>query len=134
MRLWSGRLHRWWPSLLMMTAIFAFSSIPSSEMPNFGLWDFVAKKGGHALGYGLLALTYRRGFGPDKRLLWRAWILAVGYSATDEFHQSMVPGRNSSLMDIGIDAFGSALALALANFHLSKSSRRGPSNPNPENH
>ena len=42
----------------MMAAIFAFSSIPSVELPNFGLLDYLVKKGAHALGYGLLALSY----------------------------------------------------------------------------
>jgi hypothetical protein len=53
-------LWRWGAALLMMAAIFGFSSIPSAEMPDFGLLDTLVKKGGHALGYGLLALLSAR--------------------------------------------------------------------------
>ena len=103
----------------MMAAIFAFSSIPSTEMPRFGLMDFLIKKGGHALGYGLLALTYLRGLKGERRevvsrRLFVAWLLATLYSATDEFHQSFVPGRHPAVTDVMIDSIGAALGLILA--------------------
>ena len=49
---------RWFPGVLLMSVIFIFSSIPSKEMPSFGSWDVLVKKGGHAIGYGLLALSF----------------------------------------------------------------------------
>ena len=52
------RILRWLPAALIMVVIFGFSSIPSKEMPSFGLWDLVVKKGAHMLVYGLLALAY----------------------------------------------------------------------------
>jgi VanZ family protein len=91
-------LKRWLPALLMMTLIFGFSSIPSKEMPKFGAFDFSVKKLGHAMGYGLLALSYQRGLGGKRP--WLAWILTLAYAATDEFHQSFVPGRNASPVDV----------------------------------
>jgi VanZ family protein len=102
----------------MMVAIFAFSSIPSKTMPNFGVVDFLVKKGGHALGYGLLALAYLRGLkgkGNEvvSRQLFIAWVLATLYSATDEFHQSFVPGRYPSAFDVLIDTVGAATALMI---------------------
>lgn len=101
----------WGPSLLVMVAIFGFSSIPSNEMPHFGLADFLVKKGGHATGYALLALANMRALGWQRKRWPVAWLLAVLYSATDEFHQSFVPGRTPALMDVGIDAFGAGVAL-----------------------
>ena len=83
----------------MMAIIFGFSSIPSQEMPSFGDLDISIKKFGHALGYSLLAVAYLRGLGGGKRY-WPAWLMAILYSATDEFHQSFVPGRNPSLWDV----------------------------------
>ena len=106
-------LRTWGPSLLMMLAIFGFSSIPSNEMPHFGLMDFLVKKGGHATGYALLALANMRALGWQRKRWPLAWLLAVIYSATDEFHQSFVPGRTPALMDVGIDAIGAATALLL---------------------
>jgi VanZ family protein len=102
----------------MMATIFAFSSIPSTEMPNFGLMDFLIKKGGHALGYGLLAVTYLRGLKGERRdiissQLILAWVMATVYSATDEFHQSFVPGRHPAITDVLIDSIGAATALLL---------------------
>src|SRR5574342_186362 len=107
---------RWGPALLIMVAIFGFSSIPSTQMPNFGLVDLIVKKGGHALGYGLLALSYLRGLKGDgnqvyPRWLFAAWLLATLYSVTDEFHQSFVPGRHPVVTDMLIDSVGAALAL-----------------------
>lgn len=104
------RLKRWIPAILMMAAIFFFSSLPSAEIPNFNAWDWLVKKGGHALGYGFLAAAYTHGLG-RKKVGWLPWILAVGYALSDELHQRFVPGRNGSLLDVGIDSIGAGLGL-----------------------
>ena len=49
---------RWIPAWLMMGLIFFASSRTASQLPYFGEFDVLIKKGGHALGYALLALTY----------------------------------------------------------------------------
>jgi len=95
----------------MMIVIFAFSSIPSNEMPDFSWADLVVKKGGHVLGYGLLALSYFYGLREDNKRWWLPWLLAILFAITDEFHQSFVPGRHPSPVDVGIDSIGSGLAL-----------------------
>ena len=111
---------------MMMAAIFAFSSIPSAEMPNFGLMDYLVKKGGHVLGYGILALAYLRGLRGERieilsRQLFTAWVLATLYSAIDEFHQSFVPGRHPAITDVMIDSVGAAIALLVAGrYHKQK--------------
>ncbi len=109
------RLLPWLPAILMMLVIFGFSSIPSDEMPNFGSGDLVVKKGGHLLGYGLLALAYWAGLRFDKRRWWLALLFAIIYAASDEYHQSFVPGRHPSWVDaLVIDGGGAAAALGLA--------------------
>jgi VanZ family protein len=118
-------IWRWGPAILMMAAIFTFSSIPSVELPNFGLLDFLVKKGGHALGYGLLALAFFRGLKAERSKvesgqLFVAWALAALFSATDEFHQSFVPGRNPAVTDVMIDACGAAVALFVVARYLKK--------------
>ena len=119
--------HAWGPSLVLMGVIFAFSSIPSQEMPNFGIWDFLVKKGGHASGYALLALANlyalkdRAGARP---YAW-AWLVAVLYAATDEFHQSFVPGRHPAVTDVGIDGVGALIGLALAAWYRVARKRAG---------
>jgi hypothetical protein len=118
-------LRRWGPALLMMVIIFSFSSIPAFELPDFGLIDFLVKKGGHALGYGLLALTFLRGLKGENpnihsRWFYIAWVMAVLYSATDEFHQSFIPGRHPAVTDVLIDATGAAIMLLLINWYRKK--------------
>lgn len=105
---------RWLPAFLLMLVIFAFSSRTSSELPNFHSWDYFIKKGAHAFGYGLLALSYMHMFNWDKKRYWLAWLLAILYSATDEFHQSFVPGRHSAISDVLLfDNLGAIIALTL---------------------
>lgn len=107
---------RWLPAALIMAVIFGFSSTPSVELPNFGLLDLVVKKGAHMLGYGLLALAFWYGLRFEKRLCWLALLFAVLYAISDEFHQSFVPGRHPSWVDVLLfDGGGSAILLGLAN-------------------
>lgn len=107
-------LARWGASAVLMAAIFALSSRPSDELPRFGTVDALIKKSGHMLGYGLLALSYWRGFEWDRGRMGRAWGLAVAYAVTDEVHQAFVPGRHPSAVDVLLfDAVGAALALWL---------------------
>ena len=83
-------------------------------MPVFDWADLLVKKGGHMAGYGLLALSYWYGLQWDGRRGWLAWLLAVLFAASDEFHQSFVPGRNASLMDVVVfDALGAMLGLLI---------------------
>lgn len=98
-----------------MLAIFLFSSQPSDKLPDFAWADRIVKKGGHMLGYGLLALTYWHGFGWEKGRRPLAWLLAVLYAGTDEFHQSFVAGRNPSVWDVLLfDNLGAMTTLWLA--------------------
>ena len=81
-------------------------------MPNAGQWDFSVKKGGHMTGYALLAVSLVVG---QKKHTPRAIALALGvcclYALSDEFHQSFVPGRNATLIDVGIDGIGAGVGL-----------------------
>ena len=105
---------RWFPPLLMMLIIFAFSSQPGDNLPDFLDWDYVVKKSSHAVGYGLLALSYFYFLKFNERQVWLAWLLALTYAATDEFHQSFVPGRSASIYDVLIfDNLGAIIALWL---------------------
>ncbi len=105
---------RWGPAIVVMAAIFFFSSLPSHDIPKFGAFDFSVKKLSHMLGYVLLVQAYLHGIGksrPKAALI--AWLLTIAYAATDEFHQRFTPGRGSSIIDVGIDSIGSLLGLAL---------------------
>ena len=105
---------RWLPALFFMVVIFSFSSRPSKDLPNFLDWDFVVKKTGHVIGYGLLALSYLHFFNYDKKRYWLAWLLAILFATTDEFHQAFVAGRHSSAFDVLVfDNLGAVFGLWL---------------------
>jgi VanZ family protein len=112
---------RWFPALFFMTVIFVFSSQSGDNLPNFLSWDYAIKKMGHATGYGLLALSYFHYLKYDPKKYWLAWLLAIIFSATDEFHQSFVPGRHASAFDVLVfDNLGAAFALWLHFIYGSK--------------
>ena len=96
----------------MMTIIFIVSAQPSSNLPNFNWADKLVKKTGHMIGYGLLAMSYWHALGKRKDRLWLAWLLAILYASTDEYHQIFTPGRHPSVWDVLIfDNIGSLLGL-----------------------
>lgn len=109
------KIIRWFPSLAVMLVIFYFSAQPNQFLPDFGWADYFVKKGGHMVGYALLALSlwYAMEWRTDRR--WLAWLLAILYAATDEFHQSFVLGRHPSVWDVVIfDNMGALISLWVA--------------------
>ena len=107
-----------------------FSSLPNSRVPNFGQWDLLIKKGGHAMGFGMLGLTYAYAL-PARLSRGQRWILSllmvVLFALSDEFHQSFVAGRNSSLVDVLIDITGAVIMLSVGLIYSSNSSSKSTS-------
>ena len=115
---------RWVPAFVMMGLIFTASSLPASEIPFFGAFDVIYKKSGHAIGYALLGTAYY--FALPRRLSWAyravvALIMVILFALSDEFHQSFVDGRTSSMRDVAIDTAGAALALLAVRLYSSNS-------------
>ena len=102
------QLYNWIPALLVMSVIFWFSSQSASDLPNFDWADKVIKKGGHVCGYALLAWSYWHALYKFKL----AWLLAILFAITDEYHQSFVTGRFPSATDVLVfDNLGALLSL-----------------------
>ena len=73
------------------------------------------------LGYGLLALSYWHSFDWDKKKRPLAWLLAVLYALSDEFHQSFTSGRHPSIWDVLIfDNLGALISLWLTDLYLNQ--------------
>jgi VanZ family protein len=109
---------RWLPAALMMLAIFLYSAGQALDIPQSEL-RLIVNKSGHVIGYGMLALAYWRAFNFNGNRRWAAWILAVLYAMSDEFHQAFVPGRHPSLFDVLVyDNVGAFLSILLAGLLL----------------
>jgi VanZ family protein len=117
LRRWPS-IYYWLPLIAWMGLIFWFSSRPQPlDLPEPWLETLTAKTG-HAIGYAVLALLWRRALAscratPGKSALALAFLLTVLYAISDEYHQTFVPGRNGNLADVLIDALGAALGLWL---------------------
>jgi VanZ family protein len=114
---------RWFPSILMMVIIYAFSSTPSYDMPDFGILDLLAKKSGHVIVYALLGWSFFYALGMKAKHAWLAILLSVLYAISDEIHQSFVPGRNAWWIDVAIDSIAATLAVWIAMRRKTKSDR-----------
>jgi VanZ family protein len=102
------RARLWLPVVIWAAVIFAFSSIPSLST-GLGTWDLVLRKLAHGAEYAILGgLLYR-------------WLSSVplailagsAYAATDELHQSFVPGRAGLVTDWLIDTAAVVIGVGL---------------------
>jgi hypothetical protein len=98
------RLSAWLALAAWCAVIFAFSARPGSGGRDLG-WAFVAK-GAHLFEYGVLFLLARRVLPGDGKAL----LFCLAYAASDEWHQSFVPGRGPSPVDVLIDGLGALTA------------------------
>jgi VanZ family protein len=107
-------LGLWGPVLAYMALIFYSSSRPPPplfrETPDYLL---------HLGGYFILGLLAVRAFGgglPPREgsgAFLLGPLFAVLYAVSDEWHQSFVPGREASGLDLLADAIGASLAAAM---------------------
>jgi VanZ family protein len=74
------------------------------------------RKAGHVIEHFILGLLLFRAFRGGSaaswnwRWFWGALIVVVLWAAIDELHQSFVPARTASIVDVGIDIAGGILA------------------------
>jgi VanZ family protein len=124
-------VRNWWPAATWASVIFLFStdlfsgsntsswihSLLSSLFPSLTdeqieLIHVGVRKLGHWSEYFILALLLMRAVReqfPTRRqrslLIW-SWVLATLYATSDEWHQSFVPSRSASGLDVLIDSLG----------------------------
>ena len=109
-------------SLAWMAFIFQVSSYSPQEITdNLGsaIWlgpyrDIV----GHLVLYGALGLllqiciwSWRSSIDWSLRWAVAATAIALLYGISDEYHQSLVPGRAATLLDVGVDTAGAVSAV-----------------------
>ena len=101
-----------WPAVLAWAGLlFYFSSLPSFSPP---LGFTFADKVSHAIAFGFLGLllAYARLPQPMGSFCRAALVgvLVAAYGFSDEFHQSLVPGRDASAGDAMANAIGGFVA------------------------
>jgi len=124
-------VNRWWPTVSWAGVIFLFSTdyfaAPNTAgfLNSFLTWLFPAitheqaalihlwvRKFGHFTEYCIFAVLLMRALNGDphrRPVRWSAfWTLVtvLAYAASDEFHQSFVPSRSSTVKDVIIDFAG----------------------------
>jgi VanZ family protein len=105
-------LDPWLAPVVLMAVIFLFSAQPDLGT-GLGTLDLILRKIVHMLEYALLTFLWWRALRTRLSATTAAalaFALAVGYAATDEFHQSFVEGRHGTPVDVGIDAVGAGAA------------------------
>lgn len=94
---------KWIPSIVVMAIIYYLSSKEMVSGPSVP--DYVV----HFVLFGILAAAYHyalsRNYDPGSRIIIIVFIMTSIYGLTDEFHQSFVPGRQTSLKDWLVDSF-----------------------------
>ena len=108
----------WGAAVAYGAAIFILSSQPV-PLPGEQALFLIGDKALHAAEYAgfafLLALAISSS--PSPRISPRAgaiaFAVAVLYAVSDEFHQTLVPGRDGNAIDLAADAVGAVLGAAL---------------------
>jgi VanZ family protein len=146
-------LRAWLPVIGMCVVIFLFSMDSHSMQHSnwvlahllkfFGVFtpwrlarlSYPFRKFAHLSVYAVLALLTYRAFALDRGLVfharaaWLAMLFCAFYAATDEFHQSFVPGRTPAFHDVVVDVCGAGLALLFLRFLMAQFRSTTPPRP-----
>ena len=109
----TGRPAAWLAVIGWAAFVFALSTRSELRFMAQDNLDFVVRKLGHMLVFGVGALLLWHAFARSgfRQPLAGAFITAIVYAASDEVHQAFVPGRDPSFVDVGIDSTGAFVAL-----------------------
>jgi VanZ family protein len=136
-RHWARGALRFGPPVVWMVIISGFSTdsfstdqtsrlilpflhwlLPSATPETLALLHGGIRKAAHLTEYGILALLWYRalrriGTGWQTRAGLIALTIAAAFGGLDELHQAWVPSRTASIVDVGWDSMGAALALTM---------------------
>lgn len=101
----------------LLGALFGWL-LPTATPAQLAAIHSLARKGGHLTEYAILALLWRRALlrtgRPAAIAAWAALVVSMAWAVLDESHQSTVPTRTGSGVDVVIDTVGAAIALTVA--------------------
>ena len=120
-------LKYWAPPILYMVLIFAISSLEQPPLPTPKFEWLSIDKIYHFIEYGILSvlLTIALINAPPKWLpanwIWvTAALISILYGASDEWHQTFVPGRSATFSDFVSDAIGAIAGVVSVYFYYRK--------------
>ncbi len=112
----------WTMTFIWMGVIFWFSAQPFSANVTeqyLGGFNVPIRKLAHMTEFGILFCLWRWSisctFGNARHTPLLALAATIVYAASDEYHQSFVPGRSATLSDALVDSMGALCAWALWN-------------------
>jgi VanZ family protein len=108
----ASRIALWGPFLAALAVVFVLSSltrVPGAEY----VWDKLL----HSLGYAAISTLALRAFhggfeAPRLKPSFGAFLFMLLWFVSDEWHQSFVPGRDASALDVAADVVGFGIAMA----------------------
>ena len=144
-------VSKWMPVFAWMLLIFAGSSDalsaehtsrfivpflrwldPHISLATIAVVHLTLRKLGHFTEYAILASLLWRGLRGtflevrSSLLALAAFLIAAGFAASDEFHQSFVPTRTASARDVMIDCLGALFAVALCALFAARRQAEAP--------
>ncbi|MBD3414627.1 MAG: hypothetical protein GF421_09375 [Candidatus Aminicenantes bacterium] len=123
--LWMGFLFPLWNRFLSSPFLYRWNIRfwlwlnQDMSRHTIGLYYIYLRRSLHVVAYGLMAYLVYRFFWSGKNQLWKlSWavytaLITIGYGVLDEFLQSYLKPRQSSLMDIVMDAIGAVVVLGV---------------------
>jgi VanZ family protein len=96
----------WLPVVAWAALIFVLSAQPDLST-GLGSWDLVLRKLAHLAEYAVLGALLLRAVGMRVPAL----LAGVAYAVSDEIHQTFVPGRQGSVLDVLIDSAGVVIGI-----------------------
>ena len=106
-------LSSWLPPLILMGIIFYLSSSSRPSLTNVATYDWGFYKIVHFCAYATIYAAFFRAFyRTENHDLTNVFVFSlmatVLFAASDELHQTYVPGRDGNPIDVGIDTLGAS--------------------------
>ncbi len=107
------------PALIWMSFIFYLSSLSTTGISGTQSQRFLILKTFHLIEYSILFLLLRFASGKTVPAVFLSYLFAL----SDEFHQSLVPGREGKFTDTLIDLLGISIGYVILKVILTISKR-----------
>jgi VanZ family protein len=103
------------PALSYMTLIFLVSSGPITSPSISKAPDYVLHFLAYAALYVAVFWAVHEGLTPARNRggYWLPAVITILYGISDEYHQSFIPSRDASVLDVGTDALGALAGVPL---------------------